>query len=66
MAAVAKAPLEGEKDFLKGEAARAYTAAGKRADAAKIWAELSEKVDSPMANEAKIRLGEVSAAPAKP
>lgn len=66
LAAVAKARLEGEKDFLKGEAARAMAAAGKRADAAKIWAELAEKPDSPMATEAKVRLGEVSALPSKP
>jgi predicted negative regulator of RcsB-dependent stress response len=66
LAAVAKAPLQGEKDFLKGEAARALTAAGKRVEAAKLWAELAEKTDSPMASEARIRLGELTAAAAKP
>jgi len=65
LAAVAKAPLQGEKDMLKAEAARALNAAGKRADAAKIWAELADKVDSPVAAEAKIRLGETTATTAK-
>jgi hypothetical protein len=65
LAAVAKAQLDGEKDMLKAEAARALNAAGKRADAAKIWAELAEKVDSPVSAEAKIRLGETTATTAK-
>ncbi len=64
--AVDKAELQGEKDFLKGEQARALAAAGKRTDAAKLWAELADKPDSPMASEAKIRLGELSATTAKP
>lgn len=64
-AAVAKAALSGEKDYLKGEAARALGSAGKKDDARKIWEELAAKVDSPMSGEAKVRLGELSAAPAK-
>lgn len=64
-AAVAKATLSGEKDFLKGEAARALTAAGKKAEAQKLWEELVAKVGSPMAGEAKVRLGELSATPIK-
>jgi len=66
LAAVAKAKLEGEKDYLNGEAARALAAAGKKAEAAKIWSELAAKFDSPMASEAKIRMGELTAAAAKP
>jgi len=66
LAAVAKEPLDGEKDFLKGEAARALAASGKRAEAAKLWEELAAKVDSPMASEAKIRVGELTATTAKP
>jgi len=65
LAAVSKATLEGEKDSLKGEAARALALAGKKADALKIWTELASKVDSPMSAEARIRMGELSAA-AKP
>jgi predicted negative regulator of RcsB-dependent stress response len=64
-AAVAKAQLDGEKDFLKGELARAYAAAGKKDEAVKLWTELAAKFDSPMAGEAKIRLGELSVVGAK-
>ena len=64
--AVELAELQGEKDYLKGEAARALAAAGKRVDAAKLWAELADKADSPMAAEAKIRVGELTATTAKP
>jgi predicted negative regulator of RcsB-dependent stress response len=64
--AVAKASLQGEKDYLKGEAARALANAGKRVEAAKLWGELAEKVDSPMATEAKIRVGELTATVVKP
>jgi len=65
MAAVAKAELTGQKDYLKGEAARAYTNAGKKDEAIKLWKELAEKTDSPMAAEARIRLGELTAVAAK-
>ena len=65
LAAVAKASLSGEKDYLKGEAARALTAAGKKAEALKVWEELAAKFDSPMAGEARIRIGELTAAPVK-
>jgi predicted negative regulator of RcsB-dependent stress response len=64
--AIAKAQLSGEKDFLKGEAARALVAAGKKAEARKLWEELAGKFDSPMASEAKVRLGELTATPIKP
>lgn len=64
-AAVDKAALSGEKDYLKGEYARALTAAGKTNDARKIWEELAAKPDSPMASEARVRLGELSVAKAK-
>lgn len=63
LAAVAKASLTGEKDFLKGEAARALTAAGKKAEAQKLWEELAAKIDSPLSGEAKVRLGELTAVP---
>lgn len=64
--AVEKASLQGEKDFMKGEAARALAAAGKRAEAAKLWGELAEKTDSPMASEARVRVGELTATTSKP
>jgi len=65
MAAVAKAELTGQRDYLKGEAARAYANAGKKDEAIKLWKELAEKPDSPMAAEARIRLGELTAVAAK-
>lgn len=65
LAAVSKAQLQGEKDNYQADAARALTAAGKKDEAAKIWAALIEKVDSPMASEAKVRYGELVAAGAK-
>jgi predicted negative regulator of RcsB-dependent stress response len=64
--AVDKAELQGEKDFLKGEAARALAAAGKRTEAAKLWGELAAKADSPMSAEGKIRVGELTATTVKP
>ena len=63
LAAVSKAGLSGEKEFLQGEAARALAAAGKKAEALKIWEGLAAKPDSPMSGEAKIRVGELTAAP---
>lgn len=65
LAAVAKSSLTGEKDFLKSEAARTLTAAGKTAEAQKLWTELAAQVDSPLAGEAKVRLGELTAAAVK-
>ena len=64
-AAVDKAPLSGEKEYLQGELARALTVAGKKDEARKIWEVLASKPDSPMAGEARIRMGELSAVPAK-
>lgn len=65
-AAVVKAALDGEKDYLKGEAARALGLAGKKEEALKLWTALAAKPDSPMASEAKIRMGELAAVAAKP
>jgi hypothetical protein len=57
--------LSGEKEYLQGELARALTVAGKKDEARKIWEALAAKPDSPMAGEARIRMGELSAVPAK-
>ncbi len=64
-AAVDKAPLSGEKEYLQGELARALTAAGKTDEARKVWQSLAAKPDSPMAGEARIRVGELEVAAAK-
>lgn len=45
-------------------AARAFMAGGKSDSARAIWAELAAEPDGPMVSEARVRLGELSAAPA--
>lgn len=54
-----------EKGFYKSKAARAYQAAGDTAKAKAIWTALVNDPTSSMATEAKVRLGELTAAPAK-
>ena len=46
-------------------AARAYTSAGNTAAAQKIWADLAKDDSSPVAGEARVRLGELAARPAR-
>ena len=65
LAAADKAQFPADKDLFRADAARAMMVAGKKDDAKKIWAELAAKLDSPNLGEAKIRLGELEAAPAK-
>jgi predicted negative regulator of RcsB-dependent stress response len=52
------------KDLYLADAARVLQTAGKNDDARKIWEELSSRPESPSVAEAKVRLGELSAAPA--
>lgn len=52
------------KDLYLADAARVLERAGKTADARKIWEEIASRPDSPMMGEAKVRLGELDAAPA--
>ena len=47
------------------DAARTLALAGKKDEALKIWQDLSVKLESPVLAEAKLRVGELSAAPAK-
>jgi len=54
-----------DKALYRGEAARSYAAAGKKAEAMAIWTELAKDETSPMAAEARIRLGELAAEPMK-
>ena len=65
LAAADKAQFPADKDMFRAEAARAMMVAGKKDDAKKIWTELASKLDSPSLGEAKIRLGELEASPAK-
>jgi predicted negative regulator of RcsB-dependent stress response len=61
--AATKFPVE--KANYQAAAAREYMAAGKRAEARAIWSELVKDETSPLAAEAKVRLGEVVAQPMK-
>lgn len=51
-----------DKSLYMGDQARALTSAGKRAEAKAIWTELAQDEKSAVASEARVRLGELSAA----
>lgn len=53
-----------DQDIFKADQARALMSAGKRTEALAIWQALAERDASPLANEARLRVGELSAAPA--
>ena len=63
-AAANASKLSSEKASLRAAEARALMAAGKSAEARAIWTELSEDPLSTLADEARIRLGELTAKPA--
>ena len=54
-----------DKAEYQAAAARAYSAGGKTTEAKAIWAELVKDESSPMAPEARVRLGELDARPMK-
>lgn len=54
-----------DKNQYKAARARALMTAGRRAEALAIWQELAKDPTSPFALEAKLRIGELTAAPAK-
>jgi predicted negative regulator of RcsB-dependent stress response len=58
--ASAESPI-GQRDELRANAARNYQAAGNAAAAQKIWTELSRDDANPLADEARVRLGELAA-----
>ena len=62
--AAAMTDLDGEQDQLRARAARAWAAAGNKDEAIRLWKEIAAKPSAAMANEARIRLGELTAAPA--
>jgi len=47
----------------KADAARAFTAAGSKAEALKLWTDLAKDERGPLAAEARVRLGELAAKP---
>lgn len=52
------------KDLYLADVARVLEKAGKNDDAKKVWGDILSRPDSPMLAEAKVRLGELEAAPA--
>jgi tetratricopeptide (TPR) repeat protein len=56
--------LEDERDIYLANAARAYQTAGSKAEAVAIWRQLIDS-ESTQAPEARVRLGELTAEPAK-
>jgi predicted negative regulator of RcsB-dependent stress response len=53
-----------QRDELRASAARAYQAGGNAEAARRIWDELVKNEASPLADEARVRLGELAAKPA--
>jgi predicted negative regulator of RcsB-dependent stress response len=64
-AAAKAARFDADRDLARADAASAYQAAGKRDEALKIWTDLAKDTKSPAAAEARVRLGELEATPAK-
>jgi predicted negative regulator of RcsB-dependent stress response len=62
-AAAAATEFPAEKAKYQAGAARAYMAAGKPEEAKAIWTELAKDDTGPMAAEARVRLGEITAKP---
>lgn len=58
-------PYDLDKQKYLADAARSLGAAGKTAEAKKIWSQLAEDELSPTAGEARVRLGELEATPSK-
>ena len=57
--------LTSEKELQDASAARALTAAGKKQEALELWRAIAARETSPLAGEAKLRIAELSATPAK-
>ena len=53
-----------DKANFQANAARAYMAAGNKAEARRLWTMLAEDPQGPIAGEARVRLGELTATPA--
>ena len=59
------AEFSADKQVMRAHAARAFQAGGDTASAKRIWTELAEDPMNPVAGEARVRLGELSAVPFK-
>jgi predicted negative regulator of RcsB-dependent stress response len=62
--AAAASTFDVDRANFKASAARAFTSAGDAASAKKIWTELATDPAGPAAGEARVRLGELTVAPA--
>jgi predicted negative regulator of RcsB-dependent stress response len=58
--------FDNDKSVLRADAARAYTLAGNTAAAKQIWEAEAADETSPVSGEARVRLGELDAKPARP
>ena len=56
--------LAGERDNLHARAARAWADAGRKDEAVRLWKMILDRPGSPLANEARIRIGELTTVPA--
>lgn len=56
--------LASEKESYRSDAARTYAAAGKKEEALKIWQDMANNPNSALNAEARLRVGELTAAPA--
>jgi predicted negative regulator of RcsB-dependent stress response len=57
--------LTAEKELQQASAARALAASGKKEEALELWRAIAARETSPLAGEAKLRIAELSATPAK-
>jgi predicted negative regulator of RcsB-dependent stress response len=64
--AAAAARFDNDGALLRADAARAYTLAGNTAKAREIWEAEAANEASPVAGEARVRLGELTVKPARP
>lgn len=60
------ARFNNDRAILRADAARAYTLAGNTVRARQIWEAEAENEASPVVGEARVRLGELTAQPARP
>ena len=65
LAAADESEYQAMKDTYQADAARVLAIAGKKDEARKIWEAIASRLDSPLAGEAKVRLGELGAVAAK-
>ena len=63
--AAQSADNDAERNQLRADAARAFVSAGDRQNAIRIWSDLAKIEGQPIADEARVRLGELSVKPAR-